>query len=471
MKIANLEVKGITCNSKEVKKDFVFVAIKGSLQDGNCFIQEAIARGACIVVVQGKPAAIKIPSTVKLIAVKNSRKFFAEACAEFYHHPSQNFKVIGITGTNGKTTVSYLIEAIAKKAKYGCGVIGTISHRFKNKVIVAKNTTPGAGELQGYLSKMRSLHVKYCAMEVSSHALDQERVAGINFAHAIFTNLTQDHLDYHKNLEDYFQAKARLFRFLPYTSVAIINNDDKYSRRLKHLTSAKVITYGIKNKSIVMARDIKFSIKGSQFTLVAPKIKAKIKTGLVGRHNIYNILAAVAWGVSENLGFKDIKSSVESFKTVPGRLEKVVCDKGYDIFVDYGHTPDALFNVITALRPLVSGKIIVIFGCGGQRDKLKRPKMGRIVTQLADYAIITSDNPRSEDPMRIIRDIRSGISKNNFRVIPDRFKAIQTGLLSAKKDDCLIIAGKGHEDYQILKNKVLYFNDRKAVQECLGSMK
>ncbi len=471
MKIANLEVKGITCNSKEVKKDFIFVAIKGKRQDGGCFIGEAVARGAGIVVVQGRPPANKLWPKVNLISVKDSRKFFAQACAEFYRHPSRNFKVIGITGTNGKTTVSYLIEAIAKKAKYGCGVIGTISHRFKNKVIVAKNTTPGAGELQGYLSKMRSLHVKYCAMEVSSHALDQERVAGINFAHAIFTNLTQDHLDYHKNLEDYFQAKARLFRFLPYTSVAIINNDDKYSRRLKHLTSAKVITYGIKNKSIVMARDIKFSIKGSQFTLVAPKIKAKIKTGLVGRHNIYNILAAVAWGVSENLGFKDIKSSVESFKTVPGRLEKVVCDKGYDIFVDYGHTPDALFNVITALRPLVSGKIIVIFGCGGQRDKLKRPKMGRIVTQLADYAIITSDNPRSEDPMRIIRDIRSGISKNNFRVIPDRFKAIQTGLLSAKKDDCLIIAGKGHEDYQILKNKVLYFNDRKAVQECLGSMK
>jgi len=471
MKIANLEVKGITCNSKEVKKDFAFVAIKGKNHDGNCFIGEAISRGAGLVVVQGNPPAIKIPAAVKLIAVKDSRSFFAQACAEFYHHPSRDVKVIGITGTNGKTTIAYLIEAIAKNAGFACGVIGTISHRFKAKVIKAKNTTPGSGELQGYLNKMRRQRLKYCAMEVSSHALDQNRAAAINFSCAIFTNLTQDHLDYHNNLEDYFQAKAKLFRFLPDDSFAIINNDDKYSRRLKKLTSAEVITYGIKNKSIVMAGDIKFSIAGSSFTLAAPKIKAKIRAGLVGRHNIYNLLAAIAWGLSENLDFKDIKSAVEKFKTVPGRLEKVACDKGYDIFVDYGHTPDALFNVITALRPLVGGRIIVVFGCGGERDSLKRPKMGRIVTRLADYAIITSDNPRSEDPLRIIRDIRKGIRKNNFRVIPDRLKAIKAGLSLARKGDCLIIAGKGHEDYQVMKDRTLYFSDRKAVQKCLRSMK
>ncbi|MDD5692286.1 MAG: UDP-N-acetylmuramoyl-L-alanyl-D-glutamate--2,6-diaminopimelate ligase [Candidatus Omnitrophica bacterium] len=462
MKIADMKIKGITSNSKEVKKDFLFVAIKGRNRDGNSFIGEALARGASIVAVQGKLPAIKLPPRVKLIGVKDSRDFFAHACAEFYRHPSRDIKVIGITGTNGKTTITYLIEAIAKKAKLSCGVIGTISHRFKGRVIKARNTTPGAKELQGYLSKMLSQGVKYCAMEVSSHALDQERTGKINFSHAIFTNLTQDHLDYHKNLEDYFQAKAKLFRFLPKDSAAIINNDDKYSRRLKKLTVARVITYGIKNRSTVMARDIKFSIAGSSFTLAAPKIKAKIRTVLVGKHNIYNLLAGIAWGISEGLDLKDIKSGVEQFKTAPGRLEKVACNKGYDIFVDYAHTPDALFNVITALRPLVRGRIIVVFGCGGERDKLKRPKMGRIVTQLADYAIITNDNPRSENPLRIIRDIRKGIRKNNFLVMPDRLKAIEAALSMARKGDCLIIAGKGHEDNH---------SDRKAVQRCLKSMK
>ncbi|MDP2044011.1 MAG: Mur ligase family protein, partial [Candidatus Omnitrophota bacterium] len=239
MKIADLKIKGITCNSKAVKKNFIFVAIKGNRQDGRCFIKEAIANGASYVVVQGNPPAIKIPAGVNLISVKHARKFLAEACAEFYHHPSQNLKVIGITGTNGKTTVAYLIEAIAKEAKYGCGVIGTISHRFKNKVILAKNTTPGAQENQEYLSKMHGQGIKYCAMEVSSHALDQDRVAGINFAHAIFTNLTQDHLDYHKNLENYFQAKAKLFRGLSKSGVGIINQDDPNCRRIRKLTAAK----------------------------------------------------------------------------------------------------------------------------------------------------------------------------------------------------------------------------------------
>ncbi len=471
MKIANLEVKGITCDSKAVKKGFVFVAVKGAQQDGSRFIQDAIAHGAGIVVVGKKKREIEIPAKVKLLLVNDCRKFLAESCAEFYCHPSEKIKVIGITGTNGKTTVAYLIEAIAKKAGYACGVIGTINHRFKDYKIAAKNTTPGPGQLQELLSKMLKQRIKYCAMEVSSHALDQQRVAGVNFTQAIFTNLTQDHLDYHKNLESYFQAKADLFRALSPASVAIINNDDQYSRRLKQLTRAKLITYGIRNKADLLARDIKFSISGSSFTLSSPKIKAKIKTNLVGEHNIYNILAAIAWGVSENLDFRDIQSAIKNFKTVPGRLEKVSGRRGYDIFVDYAHSPDALLNVISALRPLVKRKIVVIFGCGGERDKLKRPKMGEIVTRLADYAIITSDNPRSEDPLRIIRDICAGIRKNNFRVIPDRFKAIQTGLRLAEKDDCLIIAGKGHENYQILKNKALYFSDRKAVQKCLGLMK
>ncbi len=398
MKIADLGIKGITCDSKAVKENFLFVAIKGNQQDGSCFIEEAIAKGASYIIMQGKPPAAKTSKNVKFISVKDARKFLGHACAEFYDHPSKKVKVIGITGTNGKTTISYLIEAIAAQAKYGCGVIGTISYRFKNKVTIAKNTTPGPGQLQEFLSKMLIDRIKYCAMEVSSHALDQKRVEGIDFAYAIFTNLTLDHLDYHKNLENYFQAKAKLFRKLSSPSVGIINNDDPVAGRLKTLTCAKIITYGIKNKSDFMACDIQYSIKGSQFTLIARNVKAKVNSNLVGKHNIYNLLAAIAWGISENIAFKNIKSALEKFKNVPGRLEKVNNKRGYNIFVDYAHTPDALFNIITALRPLVKNKIVVVFGCGGQRDKLKRPKMGEVVTRLADYAILTSDNPRSEDP-------------------------------------------------------------------------
>jgi len=467
MKIAGIEIRGITCNSKAVKKGFVFVAIRGNRQDGACFIKEAVAKGASIVVVGSRAAKIKIPGKIKLLAVNNPRNFLAEAAAEFYGYPAQHLRVAGITGTNGKTTISYLIEAMAKQSGYGCGVIGTINYRFKGKKIPASNTTPGPVELQGLLAEMRTQKIPYCAMEVSSHALDQERVLGINFSQAIFTNLTQDHLDYHKNLKNYFLAKSRLFRGLTPDGVAIINNDDKYGRRIKSLIICRLISYGIKNKSTVMAKEIDSGIRETEFTLVAPGINTRVKTRLIGRYNIYNILAAVSWGISEGLHSRDIKSAIEKFQNVPGRLEKVSCKKGRNIFVDYAHTPDALFNVISALRPLVKGRVIIIFGCGGERDKLKRPKMGRIVSRLADYAIITSDNPRSEEPFRIIRDIRRGISKSNYCVIPDRFKAIKAGLKLVKNDDCLIIAGKGHEDYQVLKGRILHFSDREAVARCL----
>ncbi|MHB8155206.1 MAG: UDP-N-acetylmuramoyl-L-alanyl-D-glutamate--2,6-diaminopimelate ligase [Candidatus Omnitrophota bacterium] len=471
MKTVDLEIKGITSNSKEIKKGFIFVAINGNRQDGNRFIKEAIARGAGIIVVEKEAPQIKVPEKVVFLVVNNCRKFFAQATHNFYGAPSNKIKVIGITGTNGKTTISYLIEAIAKKSGDLCGVIGTINYRFKGKTIIAKNTTPGSGQLQSLLRKMCLQKVKYCAMEVSSHALDQERVAGINFSHAIFTNLTQDHLDYHKNLENYFLAKAKLFCALPPTSKAIINNDDKYSHRIRQLTKAKVLTYGIENKSNVMAREINFGMHSTEFSLLAPHINVRMKTNLIGRYNIYNILAAAAWGISEKLPIQDIKSAIEKFKHVPGRLERVNCSRDFSIFVDYAHTPDALFNVISALRPLVKGKIIVVFGCGGERDRLKRPQMGKVVTELADYAIITSDNPRSENPAQIIKDIAQGIQKSNYCLVPGRLEAIRKGLSLINKADCLLIAGKGHEDYQILKNKVLKFSDRKVVRECLKLMK
>lgn len=471
MKIANIKIKGITSNSKRVKKGFAFVAIKGSRQDGGRFINEAVDNGACLVVVKRSNYKQNIPKDVKRLEVDNCRKFLAKEVSKYYGFPSDKLKLVGITGTNGKTTIAYLIEALAKKSASSCGVIGTINYRFPGKTIQAQNTTPGPEELQKLFFQMLAKKVKYCAMEVSSHALDQDRVEGIKFRRAIFTNLTQDHLDYHKDLENYFLAKAKLFRSLPASGIAIINNDDPYGCRIKKITGAKVMTYGIRNRAMVSARDIDFRMHSTEFTLVAPKINVRIRTSLVGRHNIYNLLAAIAWGISEKIKIKDIKSAVEGFKNVPGRLERIGSKKEFAVFVDYAHTPDALFNVISSLRPLVRGRIIVVFGCGGERDKLKRPKMGKIVTGLADYAIITSDNPRSDDPGQIIRDICAGIDKNNYCIIPERFKAIRKGLALVKKGDCLLIAGKGHEDYQILKNKVLDFCDRKVARECLRSMK
>ena len=471
MKIVDLEIKGITSNSKEIKKGFLFVAIKGNCRDGNYFIKEAIARGASIVVVEKKWPRIKAPGKVIFLVVSDCRKFFAQATHNFYNAPSDKIKVVGITGTNGKTTISYLIEAIAKASGDDCGVIGTINYRFKGKMIIAKNTTPGSGLLQSLLMKMCAQKVKYCAMEVSSHALDQERVAGINFSQAIFTNFTQDHLDYHKNLENYFLAKAKLFYALSPASCAIINYDDKCANRIKRLTKARILTYGIKKKSNVMAKNINYGMQSTEFSLVTPHNTMRIKTNLVGRYNIYNILAAVAWGISEKLSIQDIKFAIEKFKNVPGRLERINCAQGFSVFVDYAHTPDALFNVISALRPLIKGKIIVIFGCGGERDKLKRPQMGRVVTELADYAIITSDNPRSEKPTQIIKDIVQGIRKNNYCSVSERGEAISQGLSLVDQGDCLLIAGKGHEDYQILKNRVLKFNDRKVALKCLESMR
>jgi UDP-N-acetylmuramoyl-L-alanyl-D-glutamate--2,6-diaminopimelate ligase len=471
MKIAGLKIKGVTSNSKAVKKDFVFVAIKGNRQDGNLFIREAVKRGAAIVVVEKSPLKINLPDKVTLLEVDDCRKFLGEAAHKFYGCPSDKIKVVGITGTNGKTTISYLIEALANKSGAACGVIGTINYRFKNKVIAATNTTPGAGLLQRLLSKMVTQKVKYCAMEVSSHALDQDRVWGINFSSGIFTNLTQDHLDYHKNLENYFLAKSRLFRILPKQSFAIINNDDLYGGRLRKLTKARVLTYGIDKKSDVMAKDIRFSSRATEFSLCFAGKNIKIKTILAGRYNIYNILAAAAWALSQNLSAAVIKKTIADFKNVPGRLERVAQAKGRDIFIDYAHTPDALFNVLKTLRPLCKGKMVVVFGCGGERDKLKRPLMGKIATELADLAIITSDNPRSEDPGQIINDIEQGIKKNNYLLFTDRAEAIRKAVALVCPQDCLLIAGKGHEDYQVLKNKIQKFSDRKAVEKCLKSMK
>lgn len=460
-KLKDFTILGVTCNSKAVKKDYVFIAIKGSKIDGTKFIDEARKAGAGAVI---SPSAGK---GINFIRVKDTRKAASKIAAEFYGNPSTRIKVVGITGTNGKTTISYLLEKVLKVSGKNPAVIGTINYRYNNKVIPSNNTTPGPLDLQCMLADMLRSKVTHCVMEVSSHALHQDRTKGLKFSSAIFTNLTQDHLDYHKTLLNYFKAKAKLFKGLEKSAFAVINNDDKFAERLKKLCLGKNITYGIYRNSQVMASNIKFHCSSTEFILQAGRESVLIKTKLIGRHNVYNILAVIAWSLKEGIHLADIKRAIEGFSLVPGRLEKVESGKGFSIFVDYAHTEDALKNIIQSLRQVSGKRIIVVFGCGGDRDKTKRPKMGYTVTELADYAVITSDNPRSEDPKSIIRDIERGIRKTNYSVVPQRADAIKKSLLLAKRGDIVLVVGKGHENYQVLKNRTIHFDDREVIKACL----
>lgn len=465
----DFEVKGISCNSKNAGDNFIFVAVKGARADGNRFIEEAIANGARAIIKESQSHKVTMsPEGILFIGVADARKACADLAAEFYGNPSEKIKVVGITGTNGKTTISYLIEAIIKEANKIPAVIGTINYRFKDKLIIAKNTTPGPVELQSMLASMSEEGVDYCLIEVSSHALDQNRTEGVRFSSAVFTNLTQDHLDYHGTTENYFLSKAKLFANIGRNSFAIINNDDIYGQRLNSLSACHVINYAIQNKAQIMAKDIEFDISHSAFTASCAGREIKLRARLIGIHNIYNILASIAWALKEGFDLSVIKSAIEGFNTVPGRLERIDFKGNFSVFVDYAHTEDALGNVITALKQVSKHRIIVVFGCGGERDKTKRPKMGRIVTELADYAVITNDNPRSEDPIDIIDDIKKGISKDNYCVIPGRMEAIKKSFSIATAGDVVLIAGKGHENYQILKDKTLEFDDRVAAKRCLA---
>ncbi|HQO38682.1 MAG TPA: UDP-N-acetylmuramoyl-L-alanyl-D-glutamate--2,6-diaminopimelate ligase [Candidatus Omnitrophota bacterium] len=470
-------VTAISCNSREIQRDAVFVAVKGAQTDGHAFIQDALRRGArAIVFDNGRRVEPLVNGRTEgegeavLIQVADSRRALVALAEAFYGYPSKALSVTGITGTNGKTTISYLIEAIVRQAGGNPAVIGTVNYRYNDRVIESVNTTPGPVQLQRLFREMADGNVTHLAMEVSSHALDQDRVAGICFSSAIFTNLTQDHLDYHNGLEDYFRAKAKLFAGLESGAYAVINLDDQYGRRLVQSGRGKVVTYGLDAAAQISARDIVMDTDHTQFMLCGCDQPVVMKTPLIGRHNVYNVLAAAAWALQSGIPAAAIKNALERFTAVPGRLERIDGRGGVRIFVDYAHTPDALSNVINTLRPIAARKIIVVFGCGGDRDRTKRPVMGKVVAELSDHAVITSDNPRSEDPGEIIEDITRGISKTNYTVVPDRTAAIRTALSMGGEGDVVLIAGKGHETYQIMKDEVLHFDDREVVRECLRSL-
>ncbi len=463
------DIKSLSCDSREVEKGSVFFAIKGVDCDGNNFIDDAIAKGAMVVAKEdGKGNLFYQNKEILFINVKDVKGFLAQCSQKFYGNPSSDIKTIGITGTNGKTTVSYLLEFIFEDCKKTCGIVGTINHRIGKEVFLSKNTTPGIIDNQKYLSCFARHGAEYCCMEVSSHALDQGRINGIDFRIGIFTNLTQDHLDYHNNMDDYFAAKAQLFEGLSKESVAIINVDDPYGKKLLGLTKAKCITYGIDSKADVSVSGLGLSLSGTTFNVNSPSGSVAIETKLIGAHNVNNILAAVAACLEEQIPLEIIAQSIKRFKGIPGRLEAVSSDtNSFQIFLDYAHTDDALRNVLESLRNTSDSKIILVFGCGGDRDKSKRAKMGKVASELADYSVVTSDNSRFEETQDIVDQIVEGLKTDCYEVILDRREAIHQALSLAKPGDIVLCAGKGHEDYQILKGEKKPFNERDIIEKWL----
>lgn len=456
-------VTNITSDSRQVTPGAIFVALKGAAEDGHKYTDDAIARGATAIVVQDR---VNVPQDICQIVAPNSRHALAVMADIFYDHPSGRLKTIGVTGTNGKTTITYLLRSILQVAGKKVGLLGTINYEMAGRVIPASNTTPGALDVQRYLSEMAADGAQYAVMEVSSHALDQYRVDAVNFACAIFTNITPEHLDYHPTFDAYLTAKGKLFRYLPRGSVGVFNADDPNSITLAQRTKASQVWYGIDNPAAFSAELISMGLDGASIRLLTPVGQIEVQTPLIGVHNVYNILAAAAATVSMGVGLNETAAGIQALAGVPGRLERIDEAKDFTAFVDYAHTDDGMSKVLAALRPLTDGKLIIVFGCGGNRDKTKRPRMGRVAQELADIVVVTSDNPRHENPKAIIDDILAGTKpSDDLYVEPDRKKAIEAACRLAGPDDVVLVAGKGHETYQLFEDTVVPFDDRVVIRE------
>lgn len=465
---------GVQFDSRQVKPGDLFVAIKGFKTDGHQYIPQAIEKGACGVVLEDEKF---IPESVPWIKVGDSRLALSRLAAFIFGYPSSKMRVIGITGTNGKTTTTFLVEKILSAAGRKVGLMGTIENRIAGKPVKTKFTTPEALELQQMFSTMVEEGVESVVMEVSSHALALNRVADCEFDAGVFTNLTQDHLDFHENAEDYFNSKALLFRGLGAggktgAKYAVVNIDSPYARDIIRIVGVPVITYGINKEADVSASSIEVSPQGTAFTVTTASGKTELKLKLVGYFNVYNALAAYAVGIMENVAPNIIRSALEETSGVPGRFEAVNEGQPFGVIVDYAHTPDGLINILQTAREITSGRVITVFGCGGDRDRTKRPLMGEAVATYSDYCIVTSDNPRTEVPGAIIQDILPGVTKltDEFVVIENRREAITQAIKMAREGDMVIIAGKGHENYQLVGNQVLHFDDREEASIALRSL-
>ncbi len=467
----NIDITGISYNSNTTKKGDIFVCLVGEHTDGHEYAQSAIEKGAAALLVEHKVDGInkKIPQVV----VASTRHKIADIADRFYSSPSKGINLIGITGTNGKTTVTHLIQKIFEENSQKCALIGTLGYKLSSngEYRDAKHTTPQAPELQATLRMIKDVEkIDNVVMEVSSHALDQNRVGGCRFNGAVLTNLTQDHLDYHITMDNYFEAKALLFKRLKEGNFAVINADDDYAERFLNVVpeGVKKYTYGVKKQADVMAKDIEFSLNGAEFTLVENNNEHKVNLHMNGMFSVYNVLAAITAALAMGIDIQIALKALQNVKGVAGRFEVVV--KKPLVIVDYAHTPDGLENVLKSAREITpkDGKLICLFGCGGDRDATKRPKMGAIAEKLSDKIVITSDNPRTEDPQTIITDIIAGLKSVNTESVivePDRGRAIELLKSIANNNDVVVIAGKGHEDYQILKDRTIHFDDREEARK------
>jgi len=464
LKFAEIEITGVTSDSREVKDGYAFVCIKGPVNDGHKFAVTAAEKGAAVVIAE------QDTGVENQILVEDSLVVFSDMCAAWFKNPAKSLKLIGVTGTNGKTSVTYMIKKILEAQGQKVGLIGTIQNMIGDKVLPSKNTTPGVYELNSLFAEMRDEGCAYAVMEISSHALDQRRVYGLEFEAAIFTNLTQDHLDYHITMENYLEAKKKLFRMC---KTAILNADDPYSEKIAEGLSCKVVTYCAGNNGNYNAKAVKYRPASIEYELLSESSIDHIKVNTGGKFTVYNSLCAIAC-VSE-LGYP-ISSSAKALSTlegVKGRAEVVECDRDFTVIIDYAHTPDGLKNILTTFKECECNRLTVVFGCGGDRDKTKRPIMGSIAARYADNVIVTSDNPRSEDPSAIINDILVGMdgSVTPYKVIENRVEAIKYAIATARKDDIIVLAGKGHETYQILKDETIHLDEREVVAEALAEIK
>ena len=470
--LMNKEVSGVAYDSRNVEEGCLFVATKGERYDGHDFVKEAIGKGAVAAVVEKEVRDIED----RCILVKDGRKALACISNNFCGRPSENLTLIGITGTNGKTTVTYILKSVLESWGKDVGLIGTIRHMIKDEAYPTIHTTPEAIEFQGLLRMMLLSGCTHVVTEVSSHALAQYRVDGAVFHTAVFTNLTRDHLDFHKTMEDYFRAKERLFReLLGDDGTAVINLDDPYGKRLSsHMrmsrTGIDILTYGIEHGADITASDIEFSSRGLSFKISFQGMGYSVSSGLTGLPNVYNIMSAVGASISLGVPWQVILNGIKGSADIAGRFEKVDAGQKFLCVIDYAHTEDALERLIHTARGIISSpapRIITVFGCGGDRDRGKRPKMGEVATRLSDLVIVTSDNPRSEDPSDIIKHILGGAPAKNYLVESDRRKAIVMAVGMAEDGDIVLIAGKGHEDYQEIKGVRYPFSDRDVAIEAI----
>jgi UDP-N-acetylmuramoyl-L-alanyl-D-glutamate--2,6-diaminopimelate ligase len=466
----DMEIRQVACDSRKVQLRALFFALHGAQADGNAFIRDAVSRGAAAIASEEAPPAF-IPSSVAWIQVREARKALAVTAANFFGHPAEALQLVAVTGTNGKTTTTSLVDAIVKASGAKTGLFGTIAYHTPLGEYPAPNTTPESVDLQGFLAEIRDAGGRFAVLEASSHSLAMDRLWGCHFAAAVFTNLTREHMDYHKTFEDYFTAKKKLFEGTGAGApeVAVINTDDEYGKRLTGLAK-KTVTYGLESDAEITTKKFQLTFNGLAFTVQTPKGKVQVASPLVGRINVYNILAAI--GAAQALGFstESIETGIRNLESVSGRFQRIDLGQPYFVVVDYAHTDDALENLIRTARELnPKGRIITLFGCGGGKDRTKRPVMGEVTGRLSDLTILSSDNPRSEDPLKIITDIIVGLQKTSgkYLIEPDREKAIGVAMDEARGGDIVLLAGKGHENYQILADRTLEFDDRNVARQAL----